>query len=146
MKLCSILALALCSSFLLTAQDLQQLADSLNVPQPTAADKKIRIPGIKGIDVKLLGADYEQIINRNGNISKPLTDTTVRVSFEVGKEGKSAISRDYEIVIPGKYGSQANVQTPYVFPALLNWKGSTGELEWPEQILVYGKSAFIPPV
>ena len=145
MKLCSIFALALSSS-MLTAQDLQQIADNLPVKAPAAQTSKLQFPRVKGTEIKLLGADYEQIVNSTGRISKPLTDTLVRLSFEVSRGDQTAISRDYEIVVPGRHGDQKNAQPPYVFPSLLNWSPGKGELVWPQRVLVYGarELSFIP--
>ena len=81
MKLSTVLSLALVSAGSLLATDLQQIADNLQVKAPTASSKKLAIPRVKGTQIRLLGADYEQIIDNKGNISKPQTDTPVRVSF-----------------------------------------------------------------
>ncbi len=148
MKLCSILALTLCTSAILTAQDLQQLADNLQIKSPAANAKKIQIPRIKGAEVKLLGSDYEQIVSSKGNINKPLTDTTVRVSFEVSKDGRTATSKDYELTIKGSSSASeegANAK-PQIIPELLSWKGARGQFSLPREILVHGSEAFIPEV
>ncbi len=146
MRLSTLLTLAAFALSPLAAQDLQQIADSLQIRQPGASDKTIRLPRVKGAEVKLFSADYEQIVNSKGRISKPLADTPVRLSFEVSKGGRTAISRDYEILVPGRQRDTANAQAPYVFPALLNWSPDKGELIWPERILVYGarELSFIP--
>ncbi|MBR2145608.1 MAG: hypothetical protein IJ956_08715, partial [Akkermansia sp.] len=94
MRLRSILMLALCTATALSGQDLQQLADNLNVKSPSAGSRRLALPKIKGAGIRLLGADYEQIIDSKGRISKPLCDTPVRLSFEVSKNGESVISRD----------------------------------------------------
>lgn len=142
MKLCSILALALYSVSMLAAQDLQHLADNLNIKAPAAQDKSIQIPRLNGAEVKLLGADYEQIINSNGSINRPASDTPVRVCFKVTKDGKSAVSRDYEITIQGQ-GKKGETPKPRIIPELLSWRGSQGELKLPPTILVYGKDSFV---
>ncbi len=146
MRLSPLLALAALSCSPLAAQDLQQIADSLPIQHPSASAKVLSLPKVKGVEIKLLGADYEQIVNRKGRISKPLTDTPVRLSFEVSQGNQTATSRDYEITIPGKKGDTSNAQAPYVFPALLNWSPGKGELVWPQRILVYGarELSFIP--
>lgn len=130
----------------LTAQDIRQIADSLPIRQPAAADKKIRIPKVKGTEISLLGADYEQIVDSKGRITRPLDDTVVRLSFNVSKKGQSAISKDYEVTIPGSArGKRTHANPkPHVIPELLNWKGGKGQLELPKEVLVYGKESFIP--
>lgn len=135
MRLTSILSLALFSVSALTAQDLQQQADNLKVNSPSSNSKKLSIPRVKGAEIKLLGADYEQIIDARGRINPPLTDTTVRVSFELKKDGVSAISRDYEITVPGRDKSGSNPK-PQIIPELLNWTGGNGSFKLPKEIIV----------
>lgn len=145
MRFLSCLILVLSAASSLSGQDLQQIADNLNVKAPAAGSKRLVIPKVKGVDIRLLGADYEQIIDSKGRLITPLCDTPVRVSFEVSKDGKSAISRDYEIVIKGSYNDTGKANPkPQIIPELLNWKGGKGEFELPREIKVYGKEAFIP--
>lgn len=141
MKLSTVLSLALVSAGSLLATDLQQLADNLSVKSPSARTKKISIPRVKGTQVRLLGADYEQIIDTKGNIIKPLTDTPVRVSFELRKDGASTISRDYEITIPGRNKAGTNPK-PQIIPDLLSWTGGKGVFKLPKEIIVSCPDAF----
>ncbi len=141
MKLSTVLSLALVSASGLLAADLQQLADNLSVKSPSASAKKISIPRVKGTQVRLLGADYEQIIDAKGNIIKPLTDTPVRVSFELSKDGATAISRDYEITIPGRNKASTNPK-PQVIPDLLSWAGGKGVFKLPKEIIVSCPDSF----
>ncbi len=145
MKLSSYVSLALFSASMLLADDLQQLANNLDVKSPTANSKRISIPRVKGADISILGVDYEQIVNQKGSIiQRPACDTPVRVSFLLKKNGKSAISRDYEITIPAKGESkEVGNPAPIVMPELLSWKGGKGTLELPQEILVYGEDTFM---
>ena len=116
MRLSTVLSLALLSATTLVAQDLQQLADNLKVKEPAAKAKRISLPHVKGAEVKFLAADYEQFINDKGRITRPLTDTPVRVSFQLRKGDQSAISKDYEITLKGtrtaKAGRSASARSP----------------------------------
>ena len=144
MRLSTVLSLAIFSIATLTAQDLQQLADSLDVKSPAAKAKKLSIPRVRGADVKLLAADYEQIINSKGKISRPLTDTPVRVSFTVSKGGRTVTSRDYELTIKGTSKSKVGTNPkPQIIPDLLSWNGGKGSYLLPKELLIYGKSGFI---
>ncbi len=110
----------------LMAQSLQQIADHLTV-SPRVEGSTLQIPSVPGAEVRLLGADYEQIILPDGHILKPLTDTRVKVSFVVSKDGKQAISKDYDVVVPGMVTPAAGANArPLVFPELLNWVGGEG--------------------
>jgi hexosaminidase len=106
-KLRVLVSLALVSAGSLLANDLQQLANTLQVASPAAGDKKLELPRVKGAKVRLLGADYEQIIDKKGKIKSPMSDTPVRVSFELSRGEQKAISRDYEITVPGQGGDTA---------------------------------------
>lgn len=141
MRLSTILSIAFLSATTLVASDLQQIADNLQVKAPTASSKKLAIPRVKGAQIRLLGADYEQIIDSKGNISKPLTDTPVRVSFVLSKDGASAISRDYEITVPGRNKVGTNPK-PQIIPELLSWSGGKGAFKLPKEIIVSCPDAF----
>ena len=105
---------------------LQQVADTLNVA-PRVEGAQFQVPTLKDVDIRFLGADYEQFITPDGTILKPLTDTRVKVSFTVCRGSETAVSRDYEVVVPGTDTPQPGANPrPFVFPELLNWVGGTG--------------------
>lgn len=144
MKLSTLVSLTFLTAGGLLANDLQKLADNLQVQSPAANSKRLAIPRVQGAEVSILGVDYEQLVDDKGTIlTRPACDTPVRVSFKVTKDGKSAISRDYEITIKSKKQSQGN-PAPNVMPALLSWRGSKGEWALPRKILVHGMESFIP--
>lgn len=144
MKLSTLVSLTIVSAGGLLAADLQQLADNLQVKAPAQGAKKLTIPNVQGAKVKLLAADYEQIIDEKGNITSLLSDTPVRVSFELTRNGKKATSRDYEITVPARRKSAENGNPkPQIIPDLLTWKGDTGVFELPKEIKVYGKDKFV---
>ena len=143
MKLSTFVSLTLLTAGGLLANDLQKLADNLQVIEPAANSKQLSIPRAKGVDIKLLAADYEQIISKSGAITRPLSDTPVRVSFELKKGTQKAISRDYEIIIKGA-GKPGTNPKPQIIPDLLSWKGGSGNWELPKEIQVYGKAGFVP--
>lgn len=119
------------------------MADSLQLKAPSAGDKEFVLPRVKGAKLRLQGADYEQIITRKGKINFPESDTSVRVSFELTKGGQKAISRDYEITVPGKNASQVGSNSkPQVIPELLSWSGAEGTWSLPKEILVWGEAEF----
>ncbi|MBQ2379724.1 MAG: family 20 glycosylhydrolase [Akkermansia sp.] len=143
MKLSVLITLSLVSLGNLLASDLQQMADSLQVKAPSAGDKKLALPRVKGAKIRLLGADYEQIIDKKGKIRFPMSDTAVRLSFELSKDGKKAISRDYEITVPGQARNNADGNPkPQIIPELLSWSGGQGACVLPKQILVAGDAPF----
>ncbi len=113
----------------LFGQSLQQQADSMQLRQPRFPNTKLEIPTIPGAEVKLLGCDYEQIIDKDGNIRPVCEPTPVRVSFTVTKDGEEVTSRDYELTIhPANYFNGGNAK-PKVIPELLQWQGGKGRYE-----------------
>ncbi len=117
---------------------LQQIADTLNVAARVEGDQ-FKVPVLKDVDIRFLGADYEQLITPEGNVLKPLTDTRVKVSFTVCRGGETAVSRDYEVVVPGQVtpAQDANPR-PLVFPELLNWAGGTGAYTLGDTVVLSG--------
>ena len=136
MRMTTILTMAALSVTSLMAENLQEIANGLQV-KPRTSGTRLEIPSVPGAEVTLLGADYEQIIRPDGSIITPLTDTAVNVSFVVSKDGKQAISKDYEITVPGAQSPAANSNPkPLVIPALLNWHGGTGSYKLGETVKI----------
>ena len=50
-------------------QDAKQIADSLSIPPVNAGAKQLPMPSVSGAQIKLLGADYEQLVNSKGKIA-----------------------------------------------------------------------------
>lgn len=110
----------------LMGQDARQIADSLSIPEVKAGAKQLPMPSASGAQIKLLGADYEELINSKGKIAPVISDTPVNVSFKVAKDGKEAVSKDYEIMLKAPNAPQGNPK-PRVIPEILQWKGGQGE-------------------
>lgn len=107
-------------------QDAKQIADSLSIPPVKAGAKQLPMPSVSGAQIKLLGADYEQLVNSKGKIAPVISDTPVNVSFKVTKDGKEAVSKDYEIMLQAPQAAQGNPK-PRIIPEILQWKGGEGE-------------------
>ena len=139
-KTTTLLMMAAFSAAPLLAEDLQQLADNLPVA-PLVQGQKFELPAVPGTEIRLLGADYEQIIRPNGEIVTPLADTAVKVSFVVRKDGEEVISRDYDVTVPGVQQAIAGANpAPQVSPALLNWVGGTGSYALGAEVRVSGNA------
>ncbi|MEG0836496.1 MAG: hypothetical protein RSF35_01050, partial [Akkermansia sp.] len=119
----------------LMGQDVQQIADSLTIPQIKEGAKQLPMPSVSGAQIKLLGADYEQLINGKGQISPVISDTPVNISFKVTKGGKEAISKDYEVTLKANAPQQGNPK-PKVIPEILQWKGGKGDYQLSDTITV----------
>ncbi len=126
MKKKTLLMIAALAATPLMGQDARQIADSLSVPEVLAGAKQLPMPSAPGAKVEILGADYEQIIDQKGGIAPVISDTPVNVSFKVTKDGKEAISKDYEIVLKAPVAVQGNAK-PRVIPEILQWEGGQGK-------------------
>lgn len=121
--------LAALSAGPLFAQSAKEVADSLQMPELKAGDSVFEVPQVQGAKIKILGADYEQIIDENGRISPVISDTPVQISFEVKKGNDTAISKDYDVTVKASEAESADVNPkPETVPSLLEWKGSKGTL------------------
>ena len=124
------------SATTLFGQDAKQIADNLTVPTELAGGSKLAPPQVEGAKVELLGADYEQIISKNGHIRSVISDTPVNVNFKVTKDGKEAFSKDYEIIVKSANKATGNPK-PQVVPSILQWEGGQGEYKLGDTVGVY---------
>lgn len=139
MKKNLLLMMAAMAASPLMGQDAQQIANSLTIPPVKAGAKQLTMPSASGAQIKFLGADYEQIINSKGKIFPVISDTPVNVSFKVTKDGKEAISKDYEIMLKAPVQNNQNQQMnpkPRVIPEILQWKGGCGEYKLGKTVTV----------
>ena len=144
MRKTTFLLMAALSVTPLMAETLQEIANNLPIA-PRVSGQKLEIPAVPGAEVRLLGADYEQLIRPDGSVVTPLTDTDVKVSFVVSKNGEEAVSRDYDVTVPGAQNPAAGANpAPQVIPALLNWVGGTGEYKLGSFVRVAADVPFAP--
>ncbi len=82
----------------------------------------------EGITITYNGTDYEQVIDYDGTLYKPLVDTRVLVSFKIeNKNNGSYEFIEYPITVPGLYQKEdSDNEAPLVLPELREWKGLSG--------------------
>ncbi len=75
-----------------------------------------------GTTIELNGADFAQVIGKDGSVQQPLTDKTVNVSFKVSDGEKSVITGDIPVTVQGLYtqGEEGNAK-PVVIPEIQEW-------------------------
>ncbi len=123
--------LTLCGLLPAQAQSLQELADSMTLHQPGADDTHLQLPTIPGAEVRLLGCDYEQLVDTKGRIKgrifpHNMADTPIRVCFTVTRGDETVTSRDYELIIPAAKAAASGNPKPAIIPDLLQWQGGEG--------------------
>lgn len=117
----------------------EQVIDSIDsLPKVGIDDTVISLPKVpEGFKIKVRGTEFENIIDREGNITKyNINDTKVSVLLEVYKESDESKSatKNIDVVIPGKASlypdifnnvSNPNAE-PTVIPKLQEWYGLNG--------------------
>lgn len=84
----------------------------------------------KEFEIKINGADFQQVIGDDGTIVTPLTDKNVKVSFEVTEKstGNSVVTNDYNYLVKGQYTQdEANNSKPVVIPEIAEWYSDSNE-------------------
>ena len=112
-------------------QTLQDVVDGLAAPEVNQEGTAVTLPTVDGCTVELL-ADYEQIVDRDGTIYKPLTQKNVKAIYKVTQgEGENAESvegtREYTLTIPGLHDDTGMNPKPTVIPELSEWYGGDAE-------------------
>lgn len=113
-------------------QDPQEIADNLEIPELIEGDsKKFTMPEVpEGFEISFVGADYEQILDRDLTVYQPLVTQQIKMNFNVkaaGKDGKAVDSKEYTMTVTGKYEQEEGDNAkPAVIPELAEWKGAKG--------------------
>lgn len=113
-------------------QDPQEIADNLEIPELIEGDsKKFTMPEVpEGFEISFVGADYEQILDRDLTVYQPLVTQQIKMNFNVkaaGKDGKAIDSKEYTMTVTGKYEQEEGDNAkPAVIPELAEWKGAKG--------------------
>ncbi len=117
-------------------KEAQIMLNNVKSVPPTISDDGTRIvlPEFENEDyeLKLYGSSNEAVIGLDGTIYTPLTDTTVKVMYQiVNKEDPTDKAVDeyteVEITVLGQYDTEdGDNQKPNVLPEIREWKGYTG--------------------
>ena len=84
----------------------------------------------EGYEISFVGADYEQIVDRDLTVYQPLVTKTVKMNFNVKKasdDSTAVDSKEYTMTVTGKYTAEdGDNAKPNVMPELAEWKGAKG--------------------
>lgn len=97
------------------------------VPTYDADANKVVISEVEGYSVENNGADFEQIIDKDFNVYRPLTEKEVNVSLKITNDetDEVTITDDFTLTIPGKYEENEGNTKPVVAPELSEWYSDT---------------------
>ncbi|MBQ4551177.1 MAG: discoidin domain-containing protein [Oscillospiraceae bacterium] len=102
---------------------LGDIAASLNAMAGTVVEgNTLPLPEVPaGITVEVNGADFEQIIAKDGSVHKPLTDKTVNVSFNVSDGTNTTLTADIPFTVKGQFAANEGNAKPNVIPEIQEW-------------------------
>lgn len=107
---------------------IDDVINNLVIPAVAKGDTKMALPQVpEGFEIEFIGADYEQILDRDLTIHQPIVDTIVSVNYKVKKGDQEKITGAYNVTIPGKNSPDISINAkPKVVPELAEWVGTEG--------------------
>lgn len=107
---------------------IDDIINNLVIPAVAKGDTKMALPQVpEGFEIEFIGADYEQILDRDLTIHQPIVDTIVSVNYKVKKGDQEKITGAYNVTIPGKNSPDVSINAkPKVVPELAEWVGTEG--------------------
>ena len=108
---------------------LGDVAASLNALAGTVVEgDTLPLPEVPdGITVAINGADFDQIIAKDGSVRQPLVDKTVNVSFQVSDGTNSALTADIPVTVKGLYTQGEGNAKPAVIPEIQEWYSDSSD-------------------
>ena len=98
---------------------------ALSVAYDTA-NQKINVTVQNGFCAALNGADFPQIVGKDGKVHPPLTAQTVLLSFRLtGPGGAECVTGDYPVRIPGLHSGKPAHSKPSVIPEIAQWHSAS---------------------
>ena len=112
----------------------KQPADFLNeiVVNPVTPETKMLSYDLptapEGYEIKYNGTDYEQVIDADGTIYRPICDVTVKASFKISSKTDPSdyAFKEFDVKVPGSMTAAGANAAPVVLPELREWVGGSG--------------------
>ena len=127
------------------ARTLDEVLEEITVDEVAAGATELEysLPQApEGYELKYNGTDYEQVIDADGHIYRPLTDVTVKASFKITNTKNPAdhAFKEFDVKVPGSLSASAGANAaPRVLPELREWVGGAGQFAAATaQRVVYG--------
>lgn len=103
----------------------QLIGSSIDDIYPAYDENKneIIIPEVVGYKTEINSVDFEQIVNKDFKVNKPLTEKKVNISLNITdtSTNKETITDDFEVLIPGQHEKNEGQNKPSVSPELSEW-------------------------
>ncbi|WP_422661322.1 discoidin domain-containing protein [Paenibacillus sp. EC2-1] len=105
--------------------DVESGKPSIEDARPTynEALNTIVVPEIEGYKIENNGADFEQIVNKDFEVQKPLTEKKVKIALKITNlsTNQVTITNEFEVLIPGIHKQNSGNEKPSVSPELAEW-------------------------
>ena len=98
-------------------------------PEYDAENNKVVVTEVPGYTIENNGADFEQIVDKDFNVCKPLTSKEVNISLKITNNATKevTITDDYKVTIPGLHEANEGNSKPVVSPELAEWYSNSEE-------------------
>lgn len=82
----------------------------------------------EGYEIKYNGTDYEQVIDVDGTIYRPICDVTVKASFKISSKTDPSdyAFKEFDVKVPGSMTAAGANAAPVVLPEFREWVGGSG--------------------
>lgn len=101
----------------------------------------------EGYEIKYNGTDYEQVIDVDGTIYRPICDVTVKASFKISSKADPSdyAFKEFDVKVPGSMTAAGANAAPVVLPELREWVGGSGSFAASTaKHVVYGDASLEP--
>lgn len=101
----------------------------VNPVTPETKKLSYDLPAVpEGYEIKYNGTDYEQVIDADGTIYRPICDVTVKASFKISSKADPSdyAFKEFDVKVPGSMTAAGANAAPVVLPELREWVGGSG--------------------
>lgn len=102
---------------------------TVNPVTPETKTLSYDLPAVpEGYEIKYNGTDYEQVIDADGTIYRPICDVTVKASFKISSKTDPSdyAFKEFDVRVPGSMTAAGANAAPVVLPELREWIGGSG--------------------
>lgn len=102
---------------------------TVNPVTPETKTLSYDLPAVpEGYEIKYNGTDYEQVIDVDGTIYRPICDVTVKASFKISSKTDPSdyAFKEFDVKVPGSMTATGANAAPVVLPELREWVGGSG--------------------
>ncbi len=102
---------------------------TVNPVTPETKTLSYDLPAVsEGYEIKYNGTDYEQVIDADGTIYRPICDVTVKASFKISSKTDPSdyAFKEFDVEVPGSMTATGANAAPVVLPELREWVGGSG--------------------